>query len=235
CDKRYRAALKFGEETDTLDPEGRIVAEAPPPGREDLEGVLPSFTGEILQSPPEYSAVHVNGRRAHELARRGIAVEMKKRKVTVYDLRLLKWDPPFAEIEVFCSKGTYIRSLARDIALALSSRAHLVSLTRTVVGGFSLEKALTLDGPEGLEGELKPIDRELFSLLGIPGLIIDRETASSVARGFPLRYLAERLPLPEGALSAALFGPSEDSEPYFAGIIEKRGGLWKYGYVNADP
>jgi len=252
CDKRYRGRIKFGEETSTLDPEGEIVGTAPLPSEEALLAALPAFTGTILQAPPLYSAIHVNGERAHELARRGIQVEMKRREITVYELSVSRWDPPHADIEVFCSKGTYIRSLARDLALAVSSRGHLVSLTRISVGGFSLEGAVSPAAMEKMEGgtafeqaaetlvqELKPINRELFSLLGIPCITVDAESAASIRHGVPLTRLLERLAFPEGTNRAALFGPLEDAE-YFAGIIEKKpdvqraGSIWKYGYVNAE-
>jgi len=144
CDKRYLALVRFGEETDTLDPEGKMIATAPLPQRSDVEAALPAFTGEIMQAPPIFSAIHVNGKRAHELARAGIETEMKKRPVTIHSLSLRSWDPPHAELEVHCSSGTYIRSLARDMALAVGSRAHLRTLRRTQVGNFSLDNALSL-------------------------------------------------------------------------------------------
>jgi len=232
CDKHYRAVLKFGEETDTLDPEGAITASAPVPEREAVEVILPRFTGDILQAPPAYSAVHVNGERAHKLARSGIAVEMKKRPVTIYSLTLLSWEPPLAELEVHCSSGTYIRSLARDIALAVSSRAHLVSLVRTKVGKFLLEDAVTLvqgDGPDGfdiLKGALKPLNPELFASLDIRSINIDEKTALSISHGKDLQSLEILREVPDTKL--ALFGPAS-----FAALIEKTGGIWKYGYVNA--
>jgi len=144
CDKRYLALMRFGEETDTLDPEGKVIAAAPLPQKSDVEAALPAFTGEIMQAPPLFSAIHVNGRRAHELARAGIETEMKKRPVTIHSLFLRSWDPPHAELEVHCSSGTYIRSLARDLALAIGSRAHLRALRRTQVGNFSLDNAFSL-------------------------------------------------------------------------------------------
>jgi tRNA pseudouridine55 synthase len=140
-DKRYEAAILFGAETDTLDPEGAVIAEAPPPARALLEAALPAFQGEIMQEPPAYSAIHINGKRAHELARQGETVVMKKRPVTISSIILHSYEPPLAHIEVACSSGTYIRSLARDIALAAGSRAHVAALRRTRVGHFRVEDA----------------------------------------------------------------------------------------------
>ena len=152
CDKQYRALLRFGEETDTLDPLGTTVATAPVPGQAAIEAALPAFTGTIQQAPPSYSAIHINGKRAHELARAGVEVEMKKRPVTIHKLVLTAWNPPHAELDVHCSSGTYIRSLARDIALVVGSRAHLRSLVRVKVGNFHINDALSLP----MESSLSP-------------------------------------------------------------------------------
>jgi tRNA pseudouridine55 synthase len=164
CDKQYLARIHFGIETDTLDPEGSVIAEAPPPSRENVERSLSMFTGEIMQSPPAYSAIHVNGKRASALARSGQPPEMKKRPVTIYKIELRNWDPPFADIFVHCSSGTYIRSLARDIALAAGSRAHLCSLVRTRISDFKLEDARS--GAQG--GAMGDENIDSFSPLPTP-------------------------------------------------------------------
>ena len=248
CDKQYRALLRFGEETNTLDPEGTVTAGAPLPRREALEAALPAFTGEILQAPPAYSAIHINGRRAHELARAGVSITMKKRPVTIYRLSLLSWDPPHAELEVHCSSGTYIRSLARDIALAIGSRAHLRFLERTKVGNFSLDKALSLppknnddtindpiDDPaikDMITEAIAPLNPELFAQLGIPSINIDEKTARAVSHGADTRIFAKAIPeLDKNPMPymAALFGPQS-----FSALVEQKNGLWNYKYVNAD-
>jgi tRNA pseudouridine55 synthase len=248
CDKRYLAVACFGEETDTLDPQGKVIASAPVPKQSEIEAALPSFTGQIMQAPPLYSAIHINGKRAHELARAGIETEMKQRPVTIYQLTLRSWNPPHAELEVHCSSGTYIRSLARDLALSLGSRAHLCSLCRTTVGGFSIEEALSLH-PEMRETEweasvrnaLKPLNAELFARIGVPCIALDEKTARSVAHGMDLTSLG--LSLPEFPTEpdhftkwsvessplvqrAALFGPSA-----CAAVIEQKNGSWKYCHV----
>jgi tRNA pseudouridine55 synthase len=153
-DKIYEATFLFGQETDTLDPEGSVIAEAQPPGIEALKAVLPQFHGTIMQSPPAYSAVHINGKRAYKLAldyktaRSGNAPVMEARPVTIYDLELLSWEegrPALGRFRIHCSKGTYIRSLARDIALKAGSRAYVVELRRTAIGPYRVEDALRLD------------------------------------------------------------------------------------------
>ena len=149
CDKQYEGTIRFGAETDTIDPEGSVIATAPLPTREAVEQAISRFTGEIEQAPPAYSAIHIDGERASTLARRGEAPEMRKRPVTIYRLELVAWEPPDARIFVHCSGGTYIRSLARDIALAAGSRAHLSALLRTQVAGFKLENAVLGTGDWG--------------------------------------------------------------------------------------
>lgn len=143
--KRYSAQYTFGKETETLDPEGGVVHEAPVPEKHAVEDVLKGFTGTIQQVPPAYSAVHVEGERAYRRARAGRNVEMPSRTVTIYALSMDQWDPPNARFSVLCSKGTYIRSLARDIGAACGSRAYVSALTRTEVGSFRLQDAVSAE------------------------------------------------------------------------------------------
>ena len=139
-DKTYLALIEFGKETDTLDPTGQVIRTGQIPTRAQVEAVLPQFKGEIDQVPPVYSAIHVGGgKRASELARQGKSAEIPARKITVYDIKLLDFQDKYALVEVSCSKGTYIRALARDIAAACSSCAHLAALRRTRVGPFELK------------------------------------------------------------------------------------------------
>lgn len=140
--KRYQAVIHFGEETDTLDPEGSVVFSGPVPERTHVESILPDFTGLILQQPPVWSSLHINGKRAYERALAGENPVMKPRPVTVYSLKIVAWQENTAVVDVECSQGTYIRSLARDIALAAGSRAHLVQLRRLLIGPFKVEDAV---------------------------------------------------------------------------------------------
>jgi len=154
-DKKYLARIKFGEETDTLDPEGAVIAAAEPPPLEVLQKILPQFSGKIMQKPPKYSALHINGKRAYRLAREGKEPEMKEREVEIFSLELLSYEQPFASLAVHCSSGTYIRALARDIALAASSRAHLDALVRTAIADYKLEDAIGLDDEEIIRSSLR--------------------------------------------------------------------------------
>lgn len=138
-DKEYIARIRFGEETDTLDPEGEVIARAPVPSEEDVAAVLPRFRGEQEQIPPVYSALHVGGRRAYEEARRGRSIEMAPRRIAISSIEMLSFTGREAVIRASVSKGTYIRSLARDIARAAGSCAHLSGLRRLRIGPWRLE------------------------------------------------------------------------------------------------
>ena len=141
-DKTYLALVEFGSETDTLDPTGKIVVSGGlVPSRADVEAVIPEFVGEIEQVPPLFSALHIGGKRASDIARDGKTVEMPARKITIYSIKIVDFMDKYALLEVRCSKGTYIRSLARDIAVRCGTCAHLAALRRTAVGPFSLSDA----------------------------------------------------------------------------------------------
>ena len=144
-DKRYQAVVRLGATTDTYDAEGRVTSSSPVNiTEEQFEQALEQFIGEIEQVPPPYSAVKVKGRKAYEMAREGEEVELQPRKINVYNLELLEWAPPEAVIDVYCSSGTYVRSLAHDLGEALGCGAHLVGLRRTKSGRFTLRDAVPL-------------------------------------------------------------------------------------------
>jgi len=146
-DKRYQAILQLGGTTDTYDAEGRFTRQTTTPvdvTEEKFETVLKTFLGEIEQTPPPYSAVKVHGRKAYEMAREGEEVELAPRKINVYHLEVLEWAPPEVVIDVHCSSGTYVRSLANDVGTALGCGAYLIGLRRTKSGRFSLRDATPL-------------------------------------------------------------------------------------------
>ncbi len=136
--KSYIAEVTFGCETDTLDPEGEVIRRADPPSEETLRSVLPSFLGHQSQIPPVYSAIHVGGKRAYQEARSGRAVEMAPRDIAIDSIELLSYDGEKAVISASVSKGTYIRSLARDIGERAGSCAFVSRLRRTSIGPFTL-------------------------------------------------------------------------------------------------
>jgi len=237
CVKEYTAHVFFGAETDTLDPEGNIIARGSIPSLKELEAVLPNFQGDIFQAPPAYSAIHINGRRASDLARSGQIPEMKKRPVHIYRLELRLWDPPLAHIFVHCSGGTYIRSLARDIALAAGSRAFLNQLTRTQVAGFKLDSDLSCSESQSYgDFLLSPIDKTVISALGMPWFEVTSQEAEFIFHGKPPDTILEGKALYPSVscvpaclqvkFSAAIF-----CEETLVAVVEKADEKWKYGCV----
>ena len=145
-DKRYQATIRLGSSTDTYDSEGEITDSFDEIDitEEQFDEVLQDFIGEMEQVPPPYSAVKVKGRKAYEMARKGEDVDLEPRIINVYSLEVLEWAPPEAVIDVYCSSGTYVRSLANDLGKKLGTGAHLVGLRRTKSGRFTLRDAVPL-------------------------------------------------------------------------------------------
>ncbi len=144
--KEYEFTIDFGAETDTCDCTGTItVKDGKTPSAEDIKNILPKFCGLIKQTPPTFSAIKINGQRAYDLARRGEKIEMPEREVEIFALKMLKTYENHADFKVLCSKGTYVRSLGRDIAKALNTYGHLSSLRRTRSGLFTLNDTISLD------------------------------------------------------------------------------------------
>jgi tRNA pseudouridine55 synthase len=173
--KAYEFMVKFGEETDTLDREGQIVETSDVrPSRDQIETVIGAFTGEIDQIPPAYSALKVEGKAAYARARAGEQVELKPRKVTIFELRLQETTPDSATFHAHVSKGTYIRSHARDFAHALNTVGHVTMLRRTRAGPFGLEKAISLDflaeaaKARRLIGAVLPLEAALDDIPALP-------------------------------------------------------------------
>ncbi|MEA1959445.1 MAG: tRNA pseudouridine(55) synthase TruB [Chloroflexota bacterium] len=213
--KTYIAEITLGISTDTYDAEGTITHEYDPYhiNRVQIEELIPSLTGRIMQKPPAYSALKRRGRRLYELARAGIEVEIDEREVEVHRLELLDWQPPCFIIEVECGKGTYIRSLAHDIGQSVACGAHISSLVRTTYGPFSIEESLTLPQLEdsfrnGYWQELLyPMD---FAIQDWAVAIIDGEHKQAVLNGRPVQLHIDsdanrcRAYSPEGELIALL-------------------------------
>lgn len=146
-DKRYQATIRLGSSTDTYDAEGVVTKSTISVDditEERFNDVLQEFVGEIEQVPPPYSAVKVKGKKAYEMAREGEDVDLSPRKIHVYSLEVLEWAPPEVVIDVYCSSGTYVRSLANDLGNRLGCGAHLVGLRRTKSGRFTLRDAVPL-------------------------------------------------------------------------------------------
>ncbi len=189
-DKAYRVVVKLGVRTDSGDTEGEVVEERPVPALDEalVESVLANFRGEIEQVPPMYSALKRGGQPLYKLARQGIEVEREPRAVTIHELKLLAFDADTLTLDVRCSKGTYIRTLAEDIGESLGCGAHVFALRRTSAGPFDLGQAHTLEALEALKQEsfaaldniLLPIEQALADW---PRISLSSDLAYHLKRG----------------------------------------------------
>ena len=206
-DKSYRATICFGSETDTLDPEGSVVATAPIPSEERVRSVVSSFVKRQLQTPPIYSAIHVDGKRAYREAMKGRDIEMPKREITVYSASLESYDDGLAVVSFSVSKGTYIRSLARDIGLKCDSRAHLVQLDRFELGPYTRD-------------DIGRSSEELLLKLSLPRMDFSSAYRKALVNGF-LDY--------DGILSDSSIESGYRMlyiDDVFTGIIQKESGRY---------
>lgn len=217
--KRYRARLCLGITTDTYDAEGEILRQRDSTHitQADVEAALAAFTGEIDQIPPMYSAIKHGGRKLYELARAGETIEREARRIQIDALVVGEWSPPYFMLDVTCSAGTYIRSLAYDLGEALGVGAHLAGLIRVASGRFTLENAA------GLENLLSTSDWRNFvippqaALADWPVVNLDRAAYDDIAHGRAIPGAQEE------SLRALAYAP--DGE--FIAILKSENGLWK--------
>jgi tRNA pseudouridine55 synthase len=201
-DKGYAATVRFGFATDTYDASGRptIPESAELPAEGALREAMRRFEGRILQAPPAYSAIKKDGQPLYKLARANREVPIEPREVVVRRFELVSWVPPLAAVDIECSAGTYVRSLAHDLGRALGCGAHLASLRRTASGPFRLEDARTLDDVESMIRSGEP-DKVLLPMEGLlpefPALVLSPEGSERARHGN--RILPEHvLPPPRG-------------------------------------
>jgi tRNA pseudouridine55 synthase len=218
-EKAYRFTVRWGAETDSDDSEGAITRTSDErPAPDQIADLLPRFIGTIMQSPPAYSAIKINGERAYDLARDGEEVNLAPRPVTIHALDLVRTDENEAVLEAQCGKGTYVRAIARDLGRLLGCFGHVVALRRTRVGPFTEEDSVTLAELEA-EGA-QPFD-ELLSveagLSEVTCIVVDRDGAARLRRGQSLLLRGRDAPI-EGFAYAACggvpvaFGPVEGGE-----------------------
>lgn len=195
-DKRYDATILLGTKTDTLDMAGTVIEKnAVNVTEEDIKRVVSSFVGEIEQIPPMYSAIQVNGERLYNLARQGIDVERKARKITIYSIEITEIALPYIKISVHCSKGTYIRTLAADIGDALGCGGSISELCRTASGDFCIENSITPDellalGEKGeAEKAIIPLDTVFKNYEAI---YLDKKRADRVKNGVPIYFRGKK-------------------------------------------
>lgn len=187
--KEYICELTLGNATDTCDKYGEFLyaddLDCSNVKSEDLVSVLESFRGEITQVPPAYSAVKINGIRAYDLARQGKEFDVPSRKVTIYDIELLSFNLPKAMLKIECSKGTYIRSICRDIGDMLGTRAYMSFLLRTRTGNFTLDNAYTLEEINSTNIESMLVDAGFA--LNMRNVYLDEEMSKYILNGRPVR------------------------------------------------
>ena len=225
-DKRYLARVRLGQTTTTYDAQGEITAQIDQlPTRETVEAALAQFRGRQMQVPPQFSAIKRGGQKAYEMARRGEQLELEARPVEFYALALTGWQPPDVLLEVHCSAGTYIRSLAHDLGQALGCGGHLAGLRRTASGVFRVEEAVTLEvlnaafATGDWQNWLRPADTALADW---PAMNLTAEGAARVLQGQGVRA-----PVPSGAgeLLARAYNPAGE----FIAILrsDAAAGLWR--------
>ncbi len=186
-DKAYQVSIQLGVITDSGDAEGRVIDEKPVPElcEQQIKACLQKFRGEIEQVPPMYSALKYQGKKLYELAREGITVERKPRKVSIYDLKLLSFEHSLLKLDVMCSKGTYIRSLAEDIGQALGCGGSVSTLCRTVCGQFRIDQAYSFPQLQAMDEQellecLVAVDKPLETM---PTVYVSREQAGWIRQG----------------------------------------------------
>jgi tRNA pseudouridine55 synthase len=213
--KRYRATIVFGKTTETYDAEGEAVSSGGKTDftQDEIEATLSSFVGQIEQIPPMYSAVKQEGQPLYKLARQGKTVERSPRSVEIYAIGLLLWAPPALSIEVTCSPGTYIRSLAHDLGQRLSSGAYLAALVRLSSGNFTLEDATSLDrlaeAFEHGQGDryLLALDEAFFDW---PAAVVGTDAAQRILHGQPVTLEVPAGKSENGADLVRVYGPDGD-------------------------
>jgi tRNA pseudouridine55 synthase len=214
--KLYRFTIRWGEERDTDDAEGRVVAQSDQrPTAEAIQAMLPAYIGTIQQVPPRYSAIKIEGERAYDLARDGETVELQPRPVEIVRLDLVEVpDPDHAVLEAECGKGTYVRSLARDIGRALGCYGHVSALRRTAVGPFDPESMILLEdlealchraaaGEASLADALMPVETALDD---IPAVAVSRADAARLARGQAVLLRGRDAPNFRGTVAVTVAG-----------------------------
>jgi tRNA pseudouridine55 synthase len=195
--KTYRAVVRLGASTTTYDADGEVVRERDysAMSKEQVEAALGALTGVIMQRPPAFSAVKVDGERAYRRARRGEDVAPAERRTEVYRIELLRFEPPDAEIEVECGRGTYIRSLAHDLGEDLGCGAHLAALTRTRVGPFAIDDAVDVSELEAdfesgqWQEHVLPMD---YGMLHMPAVTLHIEDEKDIRHGQSVALDEER-------------------------------------------
>ena len=237
--KSYQAIIKLGEQTDTGDAEGEIITTIPVPHvtQAMLQSVTEQFLGEIMQVPPMYSALKKDGKKLYELAREGIEVERAARPLTIYQLSLTPLSAQQLQLTVTCSKGTYVRVLAEDIAKALGTVGHLTALRRIQTGDFEIANAITLADFAALDvaarfDKLLAVDACVHSL---PSLVLDDNQSKRIRQGQRLNVKTTMLTQQLNLTFNQTFRLFDDHEQFLGtGLLEPNGRLQPMKLVNLN-
>ena len=237
--KSYQAIIKLGEQTDTGDAEGEIIATSPVPHvtQAMLQSVTEQFLGEIMQVPPMYSALKKDGKKLYELAREGIEVERIARPLTIYELSLTPLSAQQLQLSVTCSKGTYVRVLAEDIAKALGTLGHLTALRRIQTGDFDIANAITLADFAALDfaarfDKLLAVDACVHSL---PSLLLDDSQSKRIRQGQRLNVKATMLTQQMNLTANQTLRLFDDHQQFLGtGLLEPNGRLQPMKLVNLN-
>lgn len=216
--KSYETTVRLGQETTTYDSEGEIVSERPVTVSEgEIAAALGVFRGTISQVPPLYSAIKIDGKPLYRHAREGNEVERPARTVTIHELDLVRWRAPLLEMQIVCSSGTYVRSLAHDLGRALDCGGHVKALRRTAIGSFVVEEAVSLEAldEEKLTKQLLPAEAAVRHL---PSLALSSDDAADLYYG---RAIPRRADQPPASLASAF-----DSAGQFVGLVKSGEELW---------
>ncbi len=228
-DKIYRASVRLGVTTDSDDADGNVTSRSSDlPSREAVLAAIPAFTGEIRQTPPKYSAVRVNGRRAYKLARANDDFELAEKTVTVRSVEVESYDEAtgLLVVKVVCSSGTYIRSIARDLGEALGCGGHIERLARLQTAGIGIESCVPPEAvtPENIESLVIPLDRALSHIPALESPLDER----SVRNGIPIYADRFSAPVPEGVYRLVAGGK-------LLALTEMKDGRLHYIRVFRDP
>ena len=237
--KSYQAIIKLGEQTDTGDAEGQIITTSPVPHvtQAMLQSVTEQFLGEIMQVPPMYSALKKDGKKLYELAREGIEVERTARPLTIYKLSLTPLSAQQLQLTVTCSKGTYVRVLAEDIAKALGTVGHLTALRRIQTGDFEIANAITLADFAALDvaarfDKLLAVDACVHSL---PSLVLDDNQSKRIRQGQRLNVKTTMLTQQLNLTASQTFRLFDDQQQFLGtGLLEPNGRLQPLKLVNSN-
>ena len=192
-DKTYKTVIEFGKMTDTLDPEGAVIETASVPSEDEVRKAVEAMVGPMDQVPPVYSAIHVNGKRSYQMARDGkTEPQLEARPIVIHEADILSWEAPCLTVRLHVSKGTYIRSYARDIGHACGSCAYVKSLYRTKIGPFSVDEAFRFDDTQSMSMPLSA-DDFLSRLPGCISLEISDTEAFKAANGYVMPSVKKAL------------------------------------------